>query len=31
MRRPRSGQALGEFAVLYAGVVLPLTFMIVFV
>jgi len=31
MRRPRSGQAIGEFAVLYAGVVLPLTFMIVFV
>jgi hypothetical protein len=30
MRR-RSGQALTEFAVLYAGVVLPLTFMIVFV
>jgi hypothetical protein len=31
MRRPRSGQALSEFAVLYAGVALPLTFMIVFV
>ena len=28
---PRSGQATVEFAVLYAGVVLPLTFMIVFV
>jgi hypothetical protein len=31
MRRRRSGQALTEFAVLYAAVVLPLTFMIVFV
>ena len=31
MRRPRSGQATSEFAVLYAGVALPLTFMIVFV
>ncbi|HLK62829.1 MAG TPA: hypothetical protein VKU19_05295 [Bryobacteraceae bacterium] len=30
-RRKRSGQALSEFVVLYAGVVLPLTFMIVFV
>ena len=29
--RHRSGQALTEFAVLYAGVILPLTFMIVFV
>jgi hypothetical protein len=31
MKRRRSGQAIAEFAVLYAGVVLPLTFMIVFV
>jgi hypothetical protein len=31
VRRRCSGQAIGEFAVLYAGVVLPLTFMIVFV
>jgi len=30
MRR-QSGQALAEFAVLYAGVILPLTFMIIFV
>lgn len=31
MRRARSGQALTEFAVLYAGVILPLTFMTIFV
>jgi len=31
VRRRRSGQALSEFALLYAGVTLPLTFMIVFV
>ena len=30
-RRARSGQALTEFAVLYAGVILPLTFMTIFV
>jgi len=30
-RRRQSGQAAIEFAVLYAGVVLPLTFMIIFV
>jgi hypothetical protein len=29
--RARSGQAITEFALLYAGVVLPLTFMVVFV
>jgi hypothetical protein len=29
--RRRSGQALTEFAVLYAGVILPLTFMTIFV
>jgi hypothetical protein len=29
--RARSGQAVVEYAVLYAGVILPLTFMIVFV
>ena len=31
MRRLTSGQAIPEFALLYAGVALPLTFMIVFV
>ena len=31
MRRRSSGQALTEFAVLYAGVILPLTFMAIFV
>jgi hypothetical protein len=31
MRRRRSGQAAIEFAVLYAGVILPLTFMTIFV
>jgi TadE-like protein len=31
MRRRRSGQAAVEFALMYAAVILPLTFMIVFV
>ena len=31
MRRPRSGQASIEFALLYGAVILPLTFMVVFV
>src|SRR5450759_5130229 len=31
MRRPRSGQASVEFALLYGAVILPLTFMLVFV
>ena len=31
MRRRRSGQAAIEFALLYAAVILPLTFMIIFV
>ena len=30
-RRARSGQAIAEFAVMYAGVILPLTFMTFFV
>ena len=31
MRRPRSGQSSVEFALMYSAVILPLTFMIVFV
>ena len=31
MRRGRRGQAITEFAIMYAGVILPLTFMTIFV